>query len=79
MTYIGESCEKSDERFYNWDVEASLISLRYLIQLGTFEPEEKIEVIGLIKNIVKRIGVSLQLQNELKITLKSTNFKSLLL
>jgi hypothetical protein len=50
-----------------------------MIQLGTFGVEENEKIIDLIKNIVKRMGQSLQLQNEMKITLKSDNFKSLLL
>jgi hypothetical protein len=42
-----------------------------MIQLGTFGIEENERIIELIKNIVKRMGKSLELQNEMKITLKS--------
>ena len=50
-----------------------------MIELGVFGVEENKTIIDIIKSIVKRISQSLQLQNEVKIELKSNNFKELLL
>jgi hypothetical protein len=79
LDFISRGIGKNDDQFYSWDIEAALICLRYMIELGVFGVEESEQIIELIKSIVKRISQSLQLQNETKIVLKSNNFKELLL
>ena len=79
MNYITDSISKTDDRFYNEDIEASLMCLKYMIELGIFEFNENEKIVNIIKSIVKRISQSLQLQNDVKIELKAGNFKKLLL
>ena len=79
LDFISKGISKNDDQFYSWDIESSLICLRYMIELGVFGVEQNEIIINLIKSIVKRISQSLQLQNETKIELKASNFKELLL
>ena len=70
---------KSNDLFYSYDIEACFSCVHSMIELGVFGVEEHENIIQLITNIVRRISESLQLQNEVKVELKSENFKELLL
>jgi hypothetical protein len=39
LNYILEAIGKNDDRFYSYDIEACLVCLRYMIELGIFGVE----------------------------------------
>lgn len=39
LNFLEKGIGKNDDQFYSWDIEASLICLRYMIELGVFGVE----------------------------------------
>ena len=75
LDYINDRIAQSNELFYREDIEACLTCVYVMIQLGVVSIGADSGIVELINKIVKRISDSLQVQNEVKIELKSTNFK----
>ena len=79
LDYIRDRIGQSNELFYREDIEAALTCTHVMIELGVVGVGPESGIVELITSIVKRISESLQLQNEVKMELRETNFKQLLL
>jgi hypothetical protein len=60
-------------------MESSLMCLKEMIELNIFTNKESQYIDQLLSSIIKKISSSLQLTNEVNVTLESGNFKTLLL